>query len=512
MSFIPSVRFQVQEGIFDNNTLRDEVNFFNQRQGSITELTKTITYVLGEHTRKYPIAMMTIGAEGYGDAAHLKNSSVSIPEVQFSYPVMGKMFKASECGTNVYTATDRPGIGNDLFKVRFRDNQIHRYSVIQDENGYQLYIHDEGRDVGNAEFEYTAQLDPADSDDYLPYTALDPGKKWIDFTRNVAESESRTTETGMVMPGQFKNQMSFMRLGTSWAGNAAAKKMKIIMKDAQDKSTDMWMDWAVWQMEQEWLSIQEHNFWYNRYNRLINGTIPLKDILTGKAIPRGSGILEQIPNKGSFSTLTYNYIANIIGDAFYGQPDAAGRTITLMGGKGFRRDLHRALMAEGATFLQDFGAVADKFVTGTGRELVLGGFFDSFYHIDGYLVKFRENEVFNSGKMAAVSPLHPVTKLPLESHRGVFLDDRDYDGQPNIRHVYQERGGAPFMHGIVKGLTPTPPSIKMLLGGGGSGNTEFNGLLTTDQDKSSYTRLSSGGIQILRANQCFDLECVAGLA
>ena len=304
MSFIPAVRFQVQEGIFDNNTLRDEVNFFNQRQGSVSELTKTITFILGEHTRKYPISMMTIGAEGYGDAPHLKSASTAIPEVQFSYPVMGKMFKAAECSANAYTTGDQPGIGNSLFKIRFRDNNVHRYSVMQSQGGYQIYIHDEGTELPTGGWEYTAQLDPAESTDYLPLTELDANVKWIDFTRNVAESESRTTETGMVMPGQFKNQMSFMRLGTSWAGAAAEKKMKIKMQDVDGKETDLWMDFAVWQMEQEWLSIQEHNFWYNRYNRLLNGTISLKDQLTGKVIPRGSGIFEQIPNQGSFSTLT----------------------------------------------------------------------------------------------------------------------------------------------------------------------------------------------------------------
>jgi hypothetical protein len=35
-------------------------------------------------------------------------------------------------------------------------------------------------------------------------------------------------------------------------------------------------------------------------------------------------------------------------------------------------------------------------------------------------------------------------------------------------------------------------------------------LLSTEQDKSSYHRFSSCGIQMLRANRCFDLQCVAG--
>jgi hypothetical protein len=37
-------------------------------------------------------------------------------------------------------------------------------------------------------------------------------------------------------------------------------------------------------------------------------------------------------------------------------------------------------------------------------------------------------------------------------------------------------------------------------------------LLSSEIDQSSYTRLSTRGIQLLRANRCFDLQCVAGLS
>jgi len=46
----------------------------------------------------------------------------------------------------------------------------------------------------------------------------------------------------------------------------------------------------------------------------------------------------------------------------------------------------------------------------------------------------------------------------------------------------------------------------------GNFNSDLNSaLLATDVDKSSYTRLSTRGIQLLRANKCFDLQCTAGL-
>ena len=53
-----------------------------------------------------------------------------------------------------------------------------------------------------------------------------------------------------------------------------------------------------------------------------------------------------------------------------------------------------------------------------------------------------------------------------------------------------------------------PKSLQILSGNSGM---QASKLLATDQDKSAYTRMKSAGIQILRANRCFDLQCVAGL-
>jgi hypothetical protein len=116
------------------------------------------------------------------------------------------------------------------------------------------------------------------------------------------------------------------------------------------------------------------------------------------------------------------------------------------------------------------------------------------------------NQTFNTGRVALASPLHPESGLPLESYRMVFLDDSDVDGQPNIQHVAQK--GRSYIDGMIKGLTPTPRSVNLAVGNSGG---EGNKILSTDQDKSAYVRMKSAGIQILRANRCFDMQCVAGL-
>lgn len=494
------IKFQVKEQVVDTKALVDEENFYHQGQGQPAQLTKTLTYIMGRMNMKYPISLMTLGGNGYG----IENSAIELDDIQFTYPVMTKLNQASVVYSSEYSSSDTPGVGHSTFYVTFTNNWIKRYYIIQSEAGYQAYVHSDGEPVMGG-YRYECTLAQGSAADYIPYTQLDPGVKWIDMFTAVAESESRSTESKMVMPGMFKNQMGFMRAGIQWAGNVANKTMEISI-DTGKGATTVWMDYAMWQFEERWMEECEHYYWYSRYNRLQDGTISLKDALTGKTIPTGSGIIEQITNKSTYAELTYNTLSNKIGDALFGQADAENMAITLMTGTGGRREFHKAMMAAGARFI-DVGGVSDKFITGTGSALKLGGFFDGFYHIDGYTINIKYNSVFDLGKVAQASPLHPTSGLPLESYRMVFLDTTTENGGPNIRHVAQK--GRSYMQGVLRGLTPMPRSLSILGGNmSGSGDTLDLG---TVQDKSEYTRMKSGGIQIMRANRCFDLQCVAGL-
>lgn len=496
-------KYQVNETIFDAKSMLDEENFYHQEQGAPSELTKKLTYILGSDNRNYPISMMTMGNIASS------SSTQEIDDVQFTYPIMGRDDKASGCSSTSYVSGDKPGLGFAKFYLWFPDNWIKRFYIIESARGIQAYVLEDPEPDGD-QWKYTCQLDPAEYDDYCPLSEVQNGTLWVELNTQVAESESRGTRTKMASPGKWKNQMGFIRTSMEWAGNAANKMMKIHV--TSDKTgadgTSGWMDFFMWQFEKRWLNEQEHVYWYSRYNRLADGSIPLKDLLTGKIIPRGSGLLEQIQNKSTHSKVTYNSLVNKIGDALFGQDDAGGMSITLHTGLGGMRDIDEALKDKGARLLTDFTGVADKFVTGTGRELMLGGFFNGFYHIDGYVIKVKHNPIFDKGRIALKSPRHPETGFPLESHRMVFIDDSDYNGQPNIQHVSQK--GRSYMHGIVPGLTPMPRTLKIMQGLGSTGG-DVAQILSTETDKSSYHRFKSCGVQQLRSTKSFDMQCVAGL-
>lgn len=500
---LPAMKYQVQETIFDGKSMLDEQNFYHQKQGSPSELTKKLTYILGDYNKSFPISSMTVGGIGYGNP----NATIELDDVQYTYPVMGRDNKVSVAFDSLYSGGDKPGVGHTPFYLILNDNWIKRFYTIESELGVQAYVLEHPEALATGGYKYKLQLDPAGPKDFCALSQLEAGVKWIALHTSVPESQSQTTESTMAMPGMFKNQMGFMRTGMSWAGNAANKMMRISAKTDKGE-TNVWMDFAMWQFEKKWLEDCEHFYWYSRYNRLADGTIPLKDLYSGKVVPRGSGLLEQIGNKGTYSRLTYNTLSNKVGDALFGQTDSGDMTITLMTGTGGRREIDRAMKEAGATLLTDFSGIGDKFVSGSGRNLMLGGFFDGFYHVDGYTIKVKYNPIFDIGRKAMVSPLHPESGLPLESYRMVFLDDSDVDGSPNIQHVAQK--GRAFRHGVIKGLTQIPRSLEIMLGGNSAGIDDSK-LLATDVDQAAYTRIKSAGIQIRRANRCFDLQCTAGL-
>jgi hypothetical protein len=490
----------VQEAIYDPKSLLDETNFYNQRQGAPSELTRRLTHIMGRYTNQFPLTLMTVGAKGYDKT----RQAVELDDVQFTYPVASKDSRVSSTVKTDYVAGDHPGKGGAPFYLYFGDAWIKRFYILQSQNGVQVYVLEDGKEQPDGSVRYQVQLDPADPDEYCAVTETEAGINWVDITTAVAESESRTTEMGMTMPGLFKNQMGFLRHGMSWAGNASKKVMKINI-DVEGESFNLWMDWFMWQFEKKWNSILEHNGWYSRYNRRADGTIALKDLMTGKVIPRGSGILEQIRNRSTYAKLTYDILSNKIGDALFCQTGGEKPAITLMTGTGGMREFDRAMKEAGAKLLTDFTGVADKFLTGNNYNLMLGGFFDGFYHIDGYMIKVKHNPVYDAGQVAQASRKHPESGLPIESYRMTFLDDNDYDGQVNIQHVNQK--GRRFLHGVVGGLTDAPPSIKAMSGQFNVADGELK-QLSTDVDRSSYTRMSSAGWQIMHAERCFDLQCV----
>lgn len=500
-------RFQVQADIFDGKDLLDEQNFYHQRYGKPDELSQKLTWLLGDSTRSFPLAMSTMGDVVTPNGFKANNSKVKeLNDIQYTYPVMARLNKAIQVAV---TAGSDQGYGNQPFTITFTDNWAKQNYMIESPLGVQAYILQPPVKVQQG-WQYTVQLNAVSSQTVCPASELVAQTRWVELNTFNPESESRGTAFKRVAPGKFKNQMSIIRLSHAWAGNSANKVMPIKISHEGKSDMSLWMDFEHYQFERAWLEEVEHMFWYSRYNRRADTVIDLKDILTGKIIPTGSGILEQINNYSTYTTLSYTYLQNTVANALFGQSDTDGMSITLHTGRGGMRQFDAAMKSSGVTQLAIAGAgdIAHKFVGGNNYNLTAMGFFDAMYHIDGYYIKVKHNPIFDYGRRALKSPLHPDTGYPLESYRMVFIDDGMYDGEANLQCVTEK--GRRFLHGVVPGMAPLPRQYSILQGAGNlnSGNLA---LVTTDIDKSSYHRLMVGGCQLRRGNTSLHLECTSGI-
>lgn len=498
-------RFQVQQDIFDANSMADELNFYAGRHGEPAELTSKLTWLLGDSTKSFPLAMATMGdiVAANGGFKKTNNKVKELPDIQFTWPVMSRLNRASVVA--VTNSTANLGLAQAPFTITFTDNWIKRNYMIESPLGIQAYVLGDPKKVSEG-YEYTVQLNAVADSAICPSSEVVAGQLWCDLNTFNAESESRGTEFKRVAPGKYKNQMSIIRMSHQWAGNAANKVMSISIDAEGREPIKLWMDFEQYQFERAWLEECEHAYWYSRYNRRTNGEIPLKDILTGKPIPTGAGLLEQVNNYTQYTRLTYAFLQNVVANAFFGQSDTDGMSITLYTGRGGMREFDRAMKEAGTIqniLAQGAGNVADKFIQGQGYSLASHGFFNAMYHIDGYYIKVKHNPIFDYGRRAVKSPKHPETGFPLESYRMVFVDDGMFDGEPNLQFVAEK--GRRMLHGVVTGLTNPPKQYKIIQG---IQNLDVGGLglISSDVDAASYHRLATGGVNLRRGNTSLHLS------
>jgi hypothetical protein len=213
----------------------------------------------------------------------------------------------------------------------------------------------------------------------------------------------------------------------------------------------------------------------------------------GQPVIVGPGLLEQIVNKDTYSIMTESKLKNIIGDLFYQMTDASKKQITLYTGIGGAREFDEALKSHfaGNTFkIVDNG----KFVTGSGRNLGMTGYFTSYEHIDGHSVNVVKLPLFDHGAVAQARAKHPVTGYSLESYRMVFVDQSNYDGQNNLQMINKK--GRESMRWCVAGSVVPK---------GFSGSDAR----ASDVDGASVHMLKTAGICLRRFDTSIDITCTA---
>lgn len=497
-------KFIVKETTYNSNDHLDTNNYYNSEFGKPDQLTDRLVALFGSQSGMYPLSQQM-----QGDLMG-RTTSKKVKSEQYHYPVMGREYKAAMIAQAPPTTTPNDlGAGGKPFYLYFTDNWVKRQYILISQNGVMVRVHGD-LEYLNGVWRAQVSLNPYIDGQLCPVSEVQAGVKWAVMFAPVSFERSRGTGTNSVTPGRLRNQLGVMRKSMSWGASQNLDRMMDIEVMANGASTKSWMSWWIYQFEKQWLEECELAYWYSRYNRdAVTGQVTLKDLVTGEPIPTFAGVLEQISafNYSSYTELSYKELSNKIGDALFASDDTDNMSVTLYTGRGGMREFHEAIKA-GLGEVVPLQVLLDgnKFVEGRGRELALNGFFNAFYHIDGYYIKVKHNPLFDKGRMAQASVRHPkYANLPLESFRMVFIDDSAVDGQSNIQYVEHE--GIPMQHSVNLGLTNAPREFAAGTDSVFGGNPPER---SSEVDEGSYHRKKSHGIQILRPNRCFHMECIAG--
>lgn len=442
------------------------------------KLTPLLTHLGGKEDQRFPLTMFT---EGVGNVK-------TIDKLEFEYDVTTRLRKTRGLAATPSNTTDL-GKGGAYFKLTFPDKWFIKDYVLVSKSGVQVRIMSEPTPNGS-NYDYTVRLVSPDTSVIMPAADVQAGSQFGSLFAPVGVDWSRGNASNWEAPAKVRHKLTTIRKSYNFSGNAKHEVMEIALPTEGGGLSKFWMDYEEWQYMLQWKEECEMFYWYGQQSYNEKGITRMLDE-NGQPVIIGPGLLEQIQNKETRSVLTAKKLKNVIREIFFGMTDGQNKNITLYTGIGGADDFDTAMKSELDS--KSYTQTADgKFVSGSGRNLELTGFFTTYQHIDGHVVRVVKVPLFDHGALAQASEIHPVSGLPLESHRMVFVDNSSYSGEPNVQMV--TRKNREMLRWAVAGSTiPT----------GFTGND----MRATDIDGASVHFLKVAGIVLKRFDTSLDMIC-----
>lgn len=486
-------KIQVHGENFDATGYSDQNSLVRALADKPDQLTPTLTHLMGawNWANRFPLLALT-----EGQAGGIKE--VAINSLQYEYPVIGKRKTTETVSSTQYGTGDKPGLNNTPFFVTYANKWFAPSQTLRSRSGIQARVMEEPVSAAGGGWRYKLQMFNPDPTASVPLGDLLPGAVWgIGGGSTVTQSLSVGNWSPVQTPGKRKNQISFIRKSFRLAGNVANKIVTFTLVDANQRATNLWLDWETFQHMLAYREEKELHLWTSEYSRNEYGQNPLIDPATQQIIPTGAGLFQQIPNYDTYSFLTEKKIKTTLGDVFRGAPDTMKMDIVLYTGEGGAEEFDTAMKGS-KIFNQVAFSTGDNFVRSAGGNLMLGGYFTSYQSVDGHIVTIKKLPFLDLGGYADASPRHPISGRPLSSYEMYFVDMSKYDGVPNLQLVYEK--GRMEVRGVRQGMTVVP----------GTTYGDFNGMkgfipLATEQDETSVHYMASCGIQMLRNTHSFKL-------
>jgi hypothetical protein len=442
-----------------------------------TELSPIITHLAGKESKRFPLSFLT---EGVGNVK-------SIDRLEYEYRVKTHRLTTRPLAKDTIAS---PGAGN-TFYLEFSDKWFIKDYVLVNGHGEQVRIMAEPISVGSNYRYLVQQVNP---DPTFTLTQGKIGDLWAQMYAPVGVDFSRGNASNWEVPGKVRNKIGTIRKSYHMSGNAKDFVAEFTLPKRGGGSTKLWMDYEEYQHMLNFKEECEMYYWYGQKTYDSTGKSTMKDE-NGQPVLVGPGLLEQVINKDTYSTLTEAKIKNIIGDLFYGMTDANAKQVTLYTGTGGAREFDEALKGHmGADSNSWKVGGENRFITGSGRSLGVTGYFTSYDHVDGHSVKVVKLPMFDHGPIADAREKHPVTGYSLESYRMVFVDQSNYDGQANVQMISKK--GREMMRWCVAG--------SVVPRGFDSGSAR-----ASDVDGASVHMLKTAGIVLKRFDTSLDIECTA---
>ncbi len=472
----------VQKTFYNDSQMTDTNSLSNALLSKPTELSPIITHLAGKDDARFPLSFLT---EGVGNTK-------SIERLEYEYRVSTHRLRTRPVAVTP-ASTSNLGLGGATFELEFPDKHFVFPYVLVSQSGVQARIMMAPAQVpGGTGHKYTLQLVNPAATATMPASDVASGALFAQMYAPVGVDFSRGNASNWETPGLVRNKLTTVRKSYHMSGNAKDFVAEFSLPTKGGSTTKLWMDYEEYLHMLDFKEECEMYYWYGQKTYDANGTTFMKDE-NGQPVIIGPGLLEQIVNKDTYSLMTETKLKNIIGDLFYQMTDASKKQITLYTGIGGAREFDEALKAHfsGNTFkVVDNG----KFVTGSGRNLGMTGYFTSYEHIDGHSVNVVKLPLFDHGAVAQARAKHPVTGYSLESYRMVFVDQSNYDGQNNLQMINKK--GRESMRWCVAGSVVPK---------GFSGSDAR----ASDVDGASVHMLKTAGICLRRFDTSVDIECTA---
>lgn len=417
-------RIQTRKTAYNDSGMSDKNSLVKAAMMYPERLSDVMTFLGGREDKKFPLSVITEGARNIE----------RIAQREYTFPVQTRL-KKTEALAVAPSSTTNVGLGGSIFYLTFKTKRFIKDYVLISADRVQVRIQGEPTPDG-AFYKYPVRLINPDPAATMPASSLAAGTLFAQLFAPVGTDWSNGNKTNFETPAEVKQKLTKIRKSYTFSGDVRDQVLEVALPTTSGGYSKLWMDYQEWQFWLQWREEIEMLNWYAEQTYDGTGKTMLTDE-NGQPVVIGPGLLDQIVNKDYYSFLTTNRLEIIIGDLFYGMTDGNSRTVTLFTGTGGYREFDRAMKKMvGETNYRQFND--GKFVTGSGRNLTLTGFFTRYEHVDGHTVEVFKHPLFDMGAVAEASRRHPISGLPLESHRMVFVDRTSYEGQANLRQIVQK--------------------------------------------------------------------------